>query len=162
MEESFGNKFLGRAHVRYIREPFQNYFRSYFRLESIFFSFRQGKKSTNPNFWVLISSGGVVSLCEGVGAKKFGISLETRETKHFWRDIPGFCWNILGEPEKFEQKIKVQFLAPISEVTPAQKILLTVSLVLRVNFSVFTGKSRKALQETFHGEQGNRALVIVP
>ena len=28
---------------------------------------------------------------EGVGAKKFGISLKTRETKLFWRDIPGFA-----------------------------------------------------------------------
>ena len=41
---------------------------------------------------------------EGVGAKKFGMSLETRETKLFWRDIPGFCWNIPGVPEKFEKK----------------------------------------------------------
>ena len=31
---------------------------------------------------------------EGVGAKKFGMSLETREIKLFWRDIPGFCWDI--------------------------------------------------------------------
>ena len=34
---------------------------------------------------------------EGVGAEKFGMSLQTRETKHFWRDIPGV-------PEKFEKK----------------------------------------------------------
>ena len=27
---------------------------------------------------------------EGVGAKKFGMSLETREIKLFGRDIPGF------------------------------------------------------------------------
>ena len=27
---------------------------------------------------------------EGMGAKKFGMSLETREAKLFWRDIPGF------------------------------------------------------------------------
>ena len=39
---------------------------------------------------------------EGVGAKKFGMSLETREIKHFWRDIPGFCWDIPGAPEKFD------------------------------------------------------------
>ena len=34
---------------------------------------------------------------EGVGAKKFGMPLETREIKLFWRDIP-------GAPEKFEKK----------------------------------------------------------
>ena len=42
--------------------------------------------------------------CEGVGAKKFGMSLETREIKLFGRDIPGFCWDILAVPEKFEKK----------------------------------------------------------
>ena len=41
---------------------------------------------------------------EGVGAKKFGMSLETREIKLFWRDIPGFCWDIPALPEKFEKK----------------------------------------------------------
>ena len=39
-----------------------------------------------------------------VGAKKFGMSLETREIKLFWRDIPGFCWDIPAVPEKFEKK----------------------------------------------------------
>ena len=41
---------------------------------------------------------------EGVGAKKFGMSLETREIKLFGRDIPGFCRDIPEEPEKFEKK----------------------------------------------------------
>ena len=41
---------------------------------------------------------------EGVGAKKFGMPLETREIKHFWRDIPGFCRDIPGVPEKLEKK----------------------------------------------------------
>ena len=35
--------------------------------------------------------------CEWVGAKKFDMSLETREIKLFGRDIPGV-------PEKFEKK----------------------------------------------------------
>ena len=53
---------------------------------------------------------------EGVGAKKFDMSLEARETKHFWRDIPGFCWDIPGVPEKFEKKEFVfKFFAPIKE-----------------------------------------------
>ena len=41
---------------------------------------------------------------EGVGAKKFGMPLETREIKLFWRDIPGFRRDIPGAPEKFEKK----------------------------------------------------------
>ena len=41
---------------------------------------------------------------EGVGAKKFGIPLETREIKLFGRDIPGFCSDIPAAPEKFEKK----------------------------------------------------------
>ena len=41
---------------------------------------------------------------EGVGAKKFGMSLETREIKLFLRDIPGFCWDVPAAPEKFERK----------------------------------------------------------
>ena len=41
---------------------------------------------------------------EGVGAKKFGMLLETREIKHFWRDIPGCCRDIPELPEKFEKK----------------------------------------------------------
>ena len=46
------------------------------------------------------------------GAKKLGMSLETREIKLFWWDIPGLCWDILAVPEKFEEKSCVQFLAP--------------------------------------------------
>ena len=30
--------------------------------------------------------------------------LETREIKLFWRDIPGFCWDIPAVPEKYEKK----------------------------------------------------------
>ena len=37
------------------------------------------------------------------GAKKFGMSLETREIKLFKRDMPGFCWDILAVPEKLEK-----------------------------------------------------------
>ena len=39
-----------------------------------------------------------------MGAKKFGMPLETREIKLFWRDIPGFCRDIPELPEKFEKK----------------------------------------------------------
>ena len=63
----------------------------------------------NPNFGSgyppvvgLLRGGGLPR--EGVGAEKFGMSLETRETNIFWRDIPGFCRDILVAPEKFEKK----------------------------------------------------------
>ena len=49
---------------------------------------------------------------EGVGAKKFGMPLETREIKLFWRDIPGFCRDIPGAPEKFEKKSLGSIFAP--------------------------------------------------
>ena len=39
-----------------------------------------------------------------MGAKKFGMSLETQGIKLFWRDIPGFCRDIPEAPEKFEKK----------------------------------------------------------
>ena len=42
---------------------------------------------------------------EWVGAKKFGMSIETQGIKLFWRDIPGFCRDIPGAPEKFEKKM---------------------------------------------------------
>ena len=45
---------------------------------------------------------------EGVGAKKFGMSLERVETqriKLFGRDIRGFCRDIPEAPEKFEKKM---------------------------------------------------------
>ena len=46
------------------------------------------------------------------GAQKFGMSLKTREIKLFWRDIPGFCWDIPAVPEKLEKNVCVQFLTP--------------------------------------------------
>ena len=33
---------------------------------------------------------------EGVGAKKFGMSFEAQGNQTFWRDIPGFYWDIPG------------------------------------------------------------------
>ena len=42
---------------------------------------------------------------EGVGAKKFGMSLENQGIKLFWRDIPGFRRDIPEAPEKFEKKM---------------------------------------------------------
>ena len=50
---------------------------------------------------------------EWVGAKKFGMSLETRETELFGRDTPGFCWDIPAVPEKFEKKELVFNFRPL-------------------------------------------------
>ena len=50
---------------------------------------------------------------KGWGPKKFGMSLETRETKLFWWDIPGFCWDIPGVPEKSEKKKFVFNFGPL-------------------------------------------------
>ena len=41
---------------------------------------------------------------KGWGPKKFDMSLETRETKLFGRDIPGFCWDIPAVPESLREK----------------------------------------------------------
>ena len=63
------------------------------------------RRSMNPNFWVRIIlwwGGGLPR--EGVGAKEFGMCLETKGKETFWRDI-------LELPEKFEKKVCVQFLA---------------------------------------------------
>ena len=51
---------------------------------------------------------------EWVGAKKFGMSLKTREIQLFCRDIPGFCQDIPEVPEKFEKKCLCSIFVPYS------------------------------------------------
>ena len=60
---------------------------------------------------------------EGVGAKKFGMPLETREIKLFWRDIPGFRRDIPEAPEKFEKKKFGLNSRPLILVAPYRAIL---------------------------------------
>ena len=44
-------------------------------------------------------------LCEGVGAKKFGMSFEAQGNQTFGRDIPGFMPGYPGgAPKKFKKK----------------------------------------------------------
>ena len=63
------------------------------------------KKSTNPNFWVRIFSGGVgVFHVKGWGPKSSIWPSKPGKSNFFWRDIPGFCRDIPGVPEKFEKK----------------------------------------------------------
>ena len=82
------------------------------------------RRSTNPNFWVRISSGGVgVFHMKGWGPKN-SVCPRNQRKQIFWRDISGFCRDVLGVPEKFEKKC-VQFLAPnsvyfaIASISPA-------------------------------------------
>ena len=51
---------------------------------------------------------------EGVGAKKFGMSLETQGIKLFWRDIRDFAGISQRRPKSLRKNVSVQFLAPIS------------------------------------------------
>ena len=70
------------------------------------------KKSTNSNIWVRISSGRGGGLPrEGAGVNKFG---KTSETKLFWPDIPGSCWDILAAPEKFQKNKKSVQIWPLN------------------------------------------------
>ena len=41
---------------------------------------------------------------EGVGAKKFRYAPRNQGNRTFWQDIPGFCRDIPGAPEKVEEK----------------------------------------------------------
>ena len=64
------------------------------------------EKKHNPKLLSPIFSGGVgVFRVKGWGAKKFGMYFETREVNFFWRDILGFCSDILVVSEKFEKKV---------------------------------------------------------
>ena len=62
-------------------------------------------KEPKPNLFVqdIFGWGGGLPR-EGVGAKKFGMSFETQGNQTTWRDILGFCRDVLGAPEKFEKK----------------------------------------------------------
>ena len=62
------------------------------------------KKDPKPKLFGpdILWRGGVLPR-ERAGAKKFGMSLETREIKLSGRDILGFCWDIPAVPEKFDQ-----------------------------------------------------------
>ena len=74
---------------------------------------RDKKGTQTQTFWSDIFRWGRGLPREGVGAKKFGMSLETREIKLFGRDIPRFCRDISEVSEKFEKKkVCVQFSSP--------------------------------------------------
>ena len=60
--------------------------------------------------------GGVLPPGGGGGAEKFDMSLETRETKLSWRDIPGFCRDIRSGPISHDTAI-LSLRYPISRDT---------------------------------------------
>ena len=63
---------------------------------------KQEKGTQTQIFWsrYLLVGGGLPR--QGVGAKKFGMSLEPQGNQRW--DIPGFCRDIPGAPETFEKK----------------------------------------------------------
>ena len=80
---------------------------------------------------------------EGVGAKKFGMSLETQGIKLFWRDIPGFCRDNPEAPEEFEKKMfgfnsRPLFLALYEAV---------VFLLWQGPWSTFLGERRPSIND---------------
>ena len=87
----------------------------------------QGKKrNPNPNFLIQIFSGRVgVFHVKGWGPKSSVCPSKPRETKLFRRDIPRFCLDIPGVPEKFEKKslcsILVPYLSTLASMLGLQK-----------------------------------------
>ena len=84
------------------------------RREGPFFQAR--KRNPNLNFLVRIfSGGGVVFHVKGWGPKSSVCLSKPRKIKVFWRDIPGFCWDIPGRARKaWEKKSLCSILVPYS------------------------------------------------
>ena len=77
-------------------------------------TFLSRKKSTNPNFWVWISSGGVgVFDVKGWGPKSSACPSKPRELRLFGGMSRDFCWGIPeGARKVWEEKVCVQFSFP--------------------------------------------------
>ena len=50
---------------------------------------------------------------KSIAAGPLSMSFKTQGNQTFWRDIPGFCWDIPGVPEKFEKKSLCSILGPL-------------------------------------------------
>ena len=82
---------------------------------------RQDKRAQSQTFGSRYLPVGWGSSTWRGGAKKFSMSLKTRETKLFWRDIPGFCWDI---PAKRLQKFKRKTLSgPLNRLNAILSLL---------------------------------------
>ena len=88
---------------------------------------------------------------ERVGAKKFDTSLETTEIKLFGRDIPGFCRDIPGAPEKFEKKKFVfnfrSLLSGVEKTDPVQFKGRSKQWVFCKQFSPLRYKTFRSLEK---------------
>ena len=79
-----------------------------------------GKRNPNPNFLVRIFSSGVgVFHVNGWGPKSSIRPSKPGKIKLFGRDIPGFCRDIPGAPEKFEKK---KFVFNFRSLITSQKL----------------------------------------
>ena len=81
-----------------------------------------GKKITNPNFWVRISSGGVgVFQVKGWGSKSLVCPPSKARKSNFFGGISrDCCRNIPVAPEKFEKEKVVQFSRRAKKVRNCQ------------------------------------------
>ena len=85
-------------------------------------------KSTNPNFWVWISSGGIgVFHVKGLGPKSSVCPLKPRETKLLGRISWDFCRDIPAVPEIWERN-RVKFPFP----NQSSQMLITCGLVWKL------------------------------
>ena len=101
---------------------------------------------------------------EGVGAKKFGMSLETQGIKLFWRDIPGFGRDIPEAPEKFEKKMFGFNFWPLKRfyrtlVRGTSEPLTGFYRTFRIEHRTFLGQPFKI--SPYKGRFGECALVPV-
>ena len=103
-------------------------------------NFHARKRNPNLNFWFGYFRVGWVFSREWVGAKKFGTSLETRETKMFWRDVPGVCQDIPAVPEKFEEKEFVFDFRPLLDFHAENQFLMPFVKRFHRESDVQTGK----------------------
>ena len=79
----------------------------------VFFSYvREGKVAQTKLFGPDIFSWDGDRPREGVGGKKCGMSFETHGNQNFRRDIPAFCRDMSGAPEKFENNSLCLSLVP--------------------------------------------------
>ena len=80
-----------------------------FRFRSRFLKVKEEKRTQTQTFWSGYLQVGWGLPREGVGCKKFGMSIEAQRNQTFWRDIPGFLPGYPGGSRKVWEKVYVQF-----------------------------------------------------
>ena len=115
---------------------------------------------------------------EGVGAEKFGMSLETREVKLLWRDIPGFCRHRLKmnshglfpcqisflcnaratlarRADSFRQSHDANYSGQFGEASGSVWEILCASNTPGLLLSSHGGRTSSEVAENFRGSSGN-------